>query len=93
MNEEYRELCEKEIKQLLDRKLIRKSDSPWNWYGFYVNKRSGQIRGIPRLLINYKPLNFVLADNTYPIPHKGDLIGRIAGAKVFSKFDLKSGFW
>lgn len=45
------------------------------------------------MVINYKPLNFVLAYNDYPIPHKGDLISRIAGAKVFSKFDLKSGFW
>ena len=34
-----------------------------------------------------------MADDTYPIPHKGDLIRRIAGAKIFSKFDLKAGFW
>ena len=92
MNKEYRDLYEKEIKQLLDRKLIRESDSPWNCYEFYVNKRSEQIRGIPRLVINYKPLNLVLADNTYPIPHKGELMSRIAGEKIFSKFDLKSGF-
>ena len=45
------------------------------------------------MVINYKPLNSVLADDTYPIPHKGDLLGRIVGAKLFSKFDLKSGFW
>ena len=58
-----------------------------------MNKRSEQIRGIPRLVINYKPLNIVLADNTYPIPHKSELLARIAGAKIFSKFDMKSGFW
>ena len=86
-------MCDKEIKSLLDRKLIRDSDSPWNCYGFYVNKISGQIRGIPRLVINYKPINYVLADNTYPIPHKGDFLARIAGAKIFSKFDMKFGFW
>ena len=34
-----------------------------------------------------------MADDTYPIPHKGDLIRRIAGGKIFSKFDLKAGFW
>ena len=43
--------------------------------------------------MNYKPLNKVLADDTYPIPHKSSLVNRIAGAKIFSKFDLKSGFW
>ena len=45
------------------------------------------------MVINYKPLNIVLSDDTYPIPHKGNLLERIAGAKVFSKFDMKSGFW
>jgi len=43
--------------------------------------------------VNYKPLNKVLANDTYPIPHKSSLVNRIAGAKIFSKFDLKSGFW
>lgn len=93
MSKEYRDLCEKEIEQLLDRKLIRESDSPWNCYGFYVNNIAEQIRGTPRLVINFKPLNYVLADDTYPIPQKGDLIARIARAKIFSKFDLKAGFW
>lgn len=78
MSKEYTDLCEKEIKQLLDRKIIRESNSAWNCYGFYVNKREEQIKGIPRLVINFKPLNYILADDTYPIPHKGDLISRIA---------------
>ena len=43
-------------------------------------------------MINYKPLNSVLANDSYPIPHKGDLLGRISSAKIFSKFDLKFGF-
>jgi len=93
MSKEYRDLCKQEIQQLLSKRLIRESNSPWNCYGFYVNKRAEQIRGIPRLVINYKPLNSILADDTYPIPHKGYLIIRIAGAKIFSKFDMKEGFW
>jgi len=93
MSQEYRNLCEKEIQQLLSRRFIRESDSHWNCYGFYVNKRAEQIRGIPRLVINYKTLNSVLANDTYPIPHKGDLIRRIVGAKIFLKFNLKARFW
>ena len=58
-----------------------------------MSKHSKQIRGIPILVINYRPLSAVLADDTYPIPHKGSLIRRIAGAKIFSKFDMKSRFW
>jgi len=93
MSKEYRYLCQKEIRQLLSRGIIKESNSPWNCYGFYVIKIAEQIRGILRLVINYKPLKYVLADDTYPIPHKGDLIRRIVGAKIFSKFDLKAGFW
>jgi len=93
MNAEYQKLCAEEVKSLLERGLIRKSTSPWNCYGFYVNKHSEQVRGVPRLVVNYKPLNKVLADDTYPIPNKSNLVTRIAGAKIFSKFDLKSGFW
>lgn len=51
------------------------------------------MRGVPRLVVNYKPLNKVLADDTYPIPRKSSMVNRIVGAKIFSKFDLKSGFW
>ena len=29
----------------------------------------------------------------YPIPNKKDILNRLNSAKVFSKFDMKSGFW
>jgi len=44
-------------------------------------------------VVNYKPLNKVLADDTYPIHNKTSLVTWIAGAKIFSKFNLKSGYW
>jgi len=42
-------------------------------------------------VINDKPLNKVLADDTYPILYKSSLVNKIAGAKIFSKFDLDFG--
>jgi phosphoribosyl 1,2-cyclic phosphodiesterase len=72
---------------------MRESISPWNCYGFYVNKHSDKIRGVPRLVVKYSPLNLVIDDDTYPIPHKSSPVNRITNAKIFSKFDLKSGFW
>ena len=48
---------------------------------------------VPRLVINYKSLNKVLQWFRYPIPNKIDLLNRLYDAKVFSKFDMKYGFW
>ena len=45
------------------------------------------------MIINYKPLNKVLEWIRYPIPNKNDLVHRLSEAMVFSKFDMKSGFW
>ena len=48
---------------------------------------------MPRLVINYKPLNEALQWIRYPVPNKKDLLDRLQDAVVFSKFDMKSGYW
>ncbi|CAL5411598.1 unnamed protein product [Camellia sinensis] len=60
MKKEYLELCKSEINTLLQKKLIRSSRSPWSCTAFYVNKNAEIERGVPRLAINYKPLNEAL---------------------------------
>ena len=87
------ELCKTDIQALMDLKLIRPSKSHWASPSFYVNKHSEQIRGKKRLVIDYRKLNDCLQGIRYPIPRSIHLLKRIAGAKVFSKFDMKSGFW
>lgn len=57
MKKEYMELCKTEIQNLLSKKLIRPSHSPWSCTAFYVTKNAEIERGVPRLVINYKPLN------------------------------------
>ncbi|KAL5743989.1 hypothetical protein ACOSP7_026851 [Xanthoceras sorbifolium] len=47
----------------------------------------------PRLVINYKPLNEALQWIQYPISNKRDLLNRLYEACIFSKFDIKSGYW
>ena len=73
--------------------LIRKSHSPWSCVAFHVQKPSKIERGAPRLVINYKPLNKVLKWIRYLIPNKRYPIGCLHNALIFSKFDMKSGFW
>ena len=93
MSKELVEYCRKEIQDLLQKNLIRESRSPWSCTAFYVNKNAELERGVPRLVINYKPLNKALQWIRYPIPNKSDLLKRLNEAIIFSKFDLKSGFW
>ena len=42
--------------------------------------------------MNYHPLNAVTVKNKYPLPRIDTLFDQLAGAKVFSKIDLRSGY-
>ena len=92
MNNELLEHRKKEIEDLLIKGLIRKGKSPQSYAGFYVNKQAKLERGVPRLVINYKPLNTTIQWIRYPISNKKDLLDRLQEATIFSKFDMKSDF-
>ena len=92
MSQELMEFCKTEINDLHSKGIIRNSKSPWSCLAFYVQKNVEIERGVPRLVINYKPLNKVLEWIRYPIPNKRDLVNRLSKAVIFSKFDMK-GFW
>ena len=93
MNHELMDVCKAEIEDLFRKGIIRNSKSLWSCPAFYVQKNTEIERGVPRLVINYKPLNKVLEWVRYTIPNKKDLVNRLDRAVVFSKFDMKSGFW
>ena len=59
-------------------------------FPFYVQKNAEIERGVPRLVINYKPLNKVLEWIRYPIPNKRDLVNRLSKAVVFIKSNMTS---
>jgi hypothetical protein len=85
MNQELLECYKKEIHELLDKGLIRKSKSPWSCSTFYVQKNVEIERDAPRLVINYKPLNTALKWIKYLIPNKKDLLLRVHNALIFFK--------
>ncbi|KAL4189201.1 hypothetical protein AMTRI_Chr08g164330 [Amborella trichopoda] len=93
LNSRLLEICKKEIDELLKKKLIRESSSPWSCAAFYVEKNTEKKRRVPRLVINYKPLNKVLKWFRYSIPNKKDLLDRLLNACIFSKVYLKSRYW
>uniref|UniRef100_A0A1J3EQA9 Reverse transcriptase n=1 Tax=Noccaea caerulescens TaxID=107243 RepID=A0A1J3EQA9_NOCCA len=82
-----------ECDQLVNQGIVSSTNSPWACKAFYVNNRAEQARGKLRLVIDYKPLNQYLQDVKFPLPNKKALLQHLEGATIFSKFDLKSGFW
>ncbi|KAM7510453.1 hypothetical protein LguiB_009328 [Lonicera macranthoides] len=93
MNPEHQSLALQELATLRQQQLIEDTNSPWACEAFYVNKRAEQVRGKLRLVINYQPLNYFLASDKFPLPQKQSLFSHLSHANVFSKFDLKAGFW
>ena len=65
----------------------------WNNPLLVVPKRDvkGNVKGY-RLCIDPRPINTLLASVNYPIPLIKDLLENLAGARVFTKLDLRLGF-
>ena len=79
---------EKQLQELLDKGLIHPSVSPWGAPILFVRKKDGSLR----LCIDYRGSNRVTVKNKYPLPIIHDLFDQLAGAAVFSKIDLRSGY-
>ncbi|UYV71989.1 K02A2.6-like, partial [Cordylochernes scorpioides] len=85
---EYEEIAE-QVKELLEHKLIRISDSPWAFPVVMVPKKDGN----KRMCIDYRRLNEITLDDRQPLPHIQDMFDRLHGSSFFSTLDVAWGYW
>jgi hypothetical protein len=77
-----------QLQGLLDKGYIHPSTSPWGCSALFMEKKDKELR----LCVDYRPLNAVTIKNKYPLPCIDILFDQLAGAQVFSKIDLRSGY-
>ena len=78
-----------QLHELLDKGFIRPSVSPWGALVLFVKKKDGTLQ----MCIDYRQINKVTMKNIYPLPRIEDLFDQLKRASVFSKVDLRSGYY
>ena len=75
--------------ELLDKGFIRPSVSPWGAPVIFVKKKDGTLW----MCIDYQQINKMTVKNNYQLPRIRDLFDQLKGPSVFSKIDLRSGYY
>ena len=68
-----------QLQELLKKKFIRPSYSPWGASVLFVKKKDGSMR----MCINYRELNKVTIKNKYPLPSINDLFDQLREIRCF----------
>ncbi|KAJ9507837.1 hypothetical protein QJQ45_019250, partial [Haematococcus lacustris] len=78
----------KQVAELLAKKLIEPSCSPYGAPVLFVEKRDGTLR----MCVDYRALNKLTVRDRYPLPRIDDLFDKLQGKTIFSSLDLQSGY-
>ena len=83
------EAAKKEFAEMEAQGIIRKAKGSWASPLHMVEKADGTWRPCG----DYRLLNIATKPDLYPPPHMEDLSARLSGKKVFSKLDLRKGYY
>jgi hypothetical protein len=85
-------LCQKElevlrkfVKEHLTCGTIRPSKSPYKSRFFFIKKKDGTLHAVQ----DYRPVNQWTIRNAYPLPLILELIDRLNGCSLYTKFDIR----
>ncbi|KAF9800977.1 hypothetical protein IEO21_10244 [Rhodonia placenta] len=86
-NNEQEEL-DKFLKEQLAKGYIRESKSPISSPFFFIKKKEGMLRPVQ----DYRRLNVITVKNCYPLPLIAEMVDKLRGATLFTKFDVRWGY-
>ena len=84
-----KEVIEKEIQDMLEKGVIRRSNSPWSSPVTLVLKPNGKWR----FCIDYRKLNEITRKDNHPLPRIDTILEKFGGSKWFSTMDMTSSYW
>ena len=84
-----RQIIDKAVKEMLDAKIIERSQSPWSFPLVVVKKKDGS----DRMCVDFRTLNKIVRPVSFPLPLIDDILCLLGKAKYFTALDLKSGYW
>ena len=77
-----------QLKQFLDSGRIEVANGAYGAPILFAKKKDGGLR----MCIDYRALNSQTRSDVYPLPRIDELLQRLDGAQVFSKFDMRDGY-
>ena len=83
------DFIKREVADLLQKGMIRKSASPYASPVVVVGKKGGDMR----LCVDYRKLNAITKPNMYPLPRIDNILDSFNGSDWFTTLDLASGYW
>ena len=78
-----------QLQELMDKGFIRPCVLTWGAPVLFVKKKDDTLR----MYIDYRQINKVTVKNRYPLLRIEDLFDQLKGVGVFSKIDLRSGYY